>query len=147
MPTWPSLDPTKQHELLQEITRQISEALPQGWRELKIVYRHLGRHIDVETGLTGPDGAVTVWDPPAEVWRMFQRLRGGMYVEPEGTWFSCRYGVDASGKFDVQYNISQEPGFAAPPAPEEFALEQERFPRAPGYRPPWFQAGLDRAGA
>ncbi|TDD87121.1 hypothetical protein [Actinomadura rubrisoli] len=147
MAKWPSLDPVQQHDLLTEITRQITEALPHGWRELMIDYRHLGRHIDVATGLTGADGAMTVWDPPAEVWRMFQRLRGGMYVENEGTWFSCRYGVEPPGKFRIQYNIRNEPDFPAPPSPEEFAVEQERFPRTPPYQPPWFKEALARAEA
>lgn len=147
MPVWPLLDPIQQKDELDGITTDLLGALPPGWRELVIDFRGVGRNLDVAVGVTGPDGKERVWDPPAEVWRAFQRLRGGMYAENEGTWFSARYILEPPGRFTIQYNWQNQPNFDPQPAPEEFAIEQERFPRDEAYMPPWYRAGLEAARA
>jgi hypothetical protein len=147
MPVWPLLDPIQQKEELDGITTTLVGALPPGWRELMIDFRAVGRNLDVAVGVTGPDGKERVWDPPAEVWRAFQRLRGGMYTENEGTWFSARYILEPPSRFTIQYNYKNQPDFQPPPAPEEFATEQERFPRDEAAMPDWYRAGLEAARA
>jgi hypothetical protein len=147
MPVWPLLDPIQQKDELDGIATTLLEALPPGWSELVIDFRAVGRKIDVAVGLTGPDGKERVWDPPAEIWRAFQRLRGGMYTENEGTWFSARYVLVPPGRYNIQYNWQNQPDFQPQPSPEEFATEQERFPRGEAYMPPWYRAGLDAARA
>ncbi len=142
MPFWPPLDPIQQKEELDGITTRLVNALPPGWRELAIDFRAVGRNLDVAVGLTGPSSEQRVWDPPAEVWQAFQRLRGGMYTENEGTWFSARYILEAPSHFTIQYNWQNPPDFQPQPAPHEFATEQERFPRDEAYMPPWYRAGL-----
>lgn len=143
MPVWPLLDAAQQKEELDGITATLIGALPPGWQKLAIEFRAVGRNIDVAVGVTGPDGNQRVWDPPAEVWRAFQRLRGGMYVENEGTWFSARYTLEPPSRFAIQYNHQNQPDFQPQPAPQEFATEQERFPRDAAYMPRWYRHGLE----
>ncbi|TDP92796.1 hypothetical protein [Labedaea rhizosphaerae] len=145
MPVWPSLDPVQQNDLLTAMTTELIGALPPGWAEVVIDYRHLGRNPDVAVGVRGPDGRDRVWDPPTEVWRMFQRLRGGMYRQDEGTWFSARYTLQAPSRFTIQYNWRNEPDFQPYPDLSHFAIEQERFPRAEAHMPPWFRERLAAA--
>lgn len=144
--TWPTLDTVQQNELLTEQTAEIVAALPPGWTELVIDFRALGRNLDVAVGLSDGQGPTRVWDPPANVWKRFQRLRGGMYRENEGTWFSARYTVTPPSHFAIQYNWTNEPDFQPYPDLSHFAVEQERFPRDEAYLPPWFRERLDAAG-
>jgi hypothetical protein len=142
MSRWPALDPAQQNELLGQVTTLVTERQPPGWREVVLDYRHLGRVIDVAVGALDPTGVYRLWDPPDEVWRMFQRLRGGMYREGEGTWFSARVTVAPPARFSVQYNWNEKPGFPSWPTPDQFALELERFPRGAAYLPAWFRESL-----
>ncbi len=144
-PRWPSLDLQQQADLIGKITDMFLEALPAGWEELAIDYRVVGRTIDLATGLRQPDGSYRAWVPPDEPIRQFQRLRGGMYLENEGTWFSMRYILTPPARTNVVYNSTNEPDFNPYPAPEEFLLEQERFPRLPGYQPRWYAERLAAA--
>jgi hypothetical protein len=146
MSGWPQLDPVEQNELLGDITLQVVEALPPGWRELAIDYRAVGRNIDVAVGLLDANGTRQIWNPPTEVWQAFQRLRGGMYQEGEGTWFSARLIIEPPSRFSIQYNWQNEPAFDPYPPPAEFALEQERFPRTEAFMPPWYREHLAAAG-
>jgi hypothetical protein len=139
---WPRLDATQQDDLLTDFTDTIVSASPAGWREVAIDYRVVGRHIDPAVGLLDPDGGYRLWRPPDEAWRMIQRLRGGMYRDGEGAWFSARFIISPPARCSVQYNWHREPMFRRYPAPEEFAVEQKRFPRAEAYLPAWFRERL-----
>jgi hypothetical protein len=143
MSRWPSLDPTQQNELLGQMTTLIVEQQSPGWREVMIDFRHIGHIIDVAVGVLDPHGTYQVWDPPNEVWRMFQRLRFGMYREGEGTWFSVRLKVEPPSRFSVVYNWREKPDFPSWPTPDQFAVELERFPRGETYMPSWFRESLD----
>lgn len=143
---WPRLDPVQQNELLGTITTAVVEALPPGWCRVMIDYRMVGRTVDVAVGVEDTGGTYRRWDPPVDVWKMFQRLRGGMYRDGEGTWFSARFGIEPPARFTIQYNWRNEPDFDPYPAAEQFAIEQERFPRAEEYMPEWFRERLVAAG-
>jgi hypothetical protein len=143
MTKWPSLDPAQQNELLGEMTTMVVARQPPGWRQVMINYRHLGRVTDAEVGVRDANGTYQLFDPPVEVWRMFQRLRGGMYREGEGTWFSVSLTVEPPSRFSVVYNWREKPGFPSWPAPDEFALELKRFPRGEAHLPSWFRESLD----
>ncbi len=141
------MDPAEQNDLLGRITAMTVDALEPGWQELAIEYRTLGRCVDIAVGVLDPgsDG-YRLWEPPLDAMRMFQRLRGGMYREGEGTWFSARFVVSPPGRFSMQYNWQNEPHFDSYPHPAEFVLEQRLFPRTEGHMPDWFRAGLAAAG-
>ncbi|GIL25037.1 hypothetical protein [Actinocatenispora comari] len=143
---WPRLDPVQQNELLGTITTAVVEALPPGWCRVMIDYRMVGRTVDVAVGVEDTGGTYRRWEPPVDVWKMFQRLRGGMYRDGEGTWFSARFGIEPPTRFTIQYNWRNEPDFDPYPAAEQFAIEQERFPRAEEYMPEWFRQRLVAVG-
>jgi hypothetical protein len=142
MNPWPALDPTQQNELLGEMTTLIVEQQPPGWREVMIDFNQLGNLIDVAVGVLDPNGTHQVWDPPAEVWRMFQRLRGGMYREGEGTWFGARIKIEPPARFTLRYNWREKPSFPNWPTPDQFAVDLERFARGEAYMPSWFRESL-----
>lgn len=139
MSRWPALNTEQQNALLGELTALVVAEQPEGWREVMIDYRHLGRKSDAGVGVLEPSGDYRLWDPPLEVWRMLQRLRGGMYLEGEGTWFSVRVKIAPPSRFTVQYNWRNKPDFPAWPDAAEFAVEQERFPRGEAYMPSWYR--------
>ncbi|QFU88481.1 hypothetical protein [Amycolatopsis sp. YIM 10] len=121
-------------------------SLPPDWRELAIDYRVVGRNIGLSVGLLGPgDSEHRLWTPPDEPIRQFQRLRGGMYRENEGTWFSLRYVLEPGPHFSVSYNWRNEPDFQPYPSPDAFLLEQERFPREERFMPSWYRDQLAAA--
>lgn len=144
---WPQLDQVQQNELLGEMTVAVVGALAPGWQQVMLDFRAVGRAIDVAVGVNDANGVQHLWDPPADVWKMFQRLRGGMYVEGEGTWFSARYIVEPPSQFRIQYNWRNLPAFDPAPATEQFAIEQERFPRGEAYMPTWYRERLVQAQA
>src|SRR5687767_3449980 len=100
----PELDPAGQKEHLDEIALSLVEALPPDWRELVILFDRLGRAAGFGARLTRPDGAHESWRPPDEILRSLDRLRAGMHVDGEGTWFSCRFALVPAGRWDIQYS-------------------------------------------
>lgn len=139
---WQKLDPELQNDLLGRMTALLMETIPPWWRGLMIDYGAIGRHIDIGVGVLDPNNDYQPWDPPLEPKQMFQKLRGGMYRDNEGTWWSARLRVEPPGRFSVQYNWSVQPRFTTDVSQENFALEQERFPRAEAYMPDWYRARL-----
>jgi hypothetical protein len=142
MSGWPALNPVQQEELLGEMTAVMVAAQPPDWREVLIDYHHLGKHTDGVAGALDPGGTYRLWNPPPVVWQMFQRLRGGMYREGEGTWFSARMKIERPARFTVRYSWRERPSFPTWPTPDQFVLELERFPRGDAYLPPWFRENL-----
>lgn len=142
MAKWPSLNPVEQQEKLQEITKLVVDTLPDGWSRLVVRARMIGPHSEADTGVKMADGSVRGWSFPAEVWRMFQQLRKGMYAEGLGSWIEFEYFVDRPARFQIRYNRDQEPKFEEWPTNENFATEQKWFPRAGESMPEWFRRGL-----
>lgn len=142
MTAWPPLDPMAQNELLGSLTAMVAAEQPPAWREVVIDYRHLGRQTDGAVGALDPSGTYQLWEPPVDVWRMLQRLRGGMYRAGEGTWFSARLTILPPTRFNVVYNWRHRPSFPVWPDAGEFAVELDRFPRDAAFMPDWFRASL-----
>lgn len=137
----PTLGPVEQKMFLDDIAAQIMETLPPGWRQLVVLFDRLGRAGSYAARLTRADGAYELPDLPAETLKSFDRLRAGMHVDGRGTWFSCRFSL-VPDRWDVQYNRTDPPKTNEPPTPEDFALEQQRFPRNETDMPDWYRAGL-----
>jgi hypothetical protein len=146
MSRWP-LTPSEQNDILNEVTKLLVEAMPGDWRELVLLLDMLGRHKQCSTRLTRADGGQEYWNAPAEALKRLATLRTGMYADGEGTWFSCRYAVVPPGSYQISYDRQGEPRLRRSPAPEEFAIEQQRFPRADAYMPGWYRTGLQPEGA
>jgi hypothetical protein len=155
MAGWPKLDPAGQQEVLDRLTAMLLEVLPEDWQRLVIEYRVVGSYSEGRVGLTRQGGVIQDWDPPPELtqdwdppleaWHRFQDLRGGMYTEGEGTWFGAQYKLERPHNFKIKYNWDRKPDFAEDPPPEQFALEQSRFPRVESHQPAWYREGLTRA--
>lgn len=136
------LTPEQQNDLLSDLTLRLVEALPdQGWTRFVLEYRQVGRHIQTSVGLVVPDGEIQHWDPPEYIWRYFQTLRHGMYVEGEGTWFSIQFSIDHPDTYRIQYNYEVEPKWGAP-SPAEFRVDLDRYPRTEDFTPAWFREKL-----
>jgi hypothetical protein len=141
------LTPLEQADILEEVTKLLMAAMPDDWQELVLLLDTLGRHNQCSTRLTRADGSRESWKVPTEALKRLATLRSGMYLDGEGTWFSCRYAVVPSGTYKISYERRGEPPFRRPPASEEFAREQQRFPRTDAYMPDWYRAGLQPTGA
>ncbi|MFC4003898.1 hypothetical protein ACFS2C_14450 [Prauserella oleivorans] len=140
------MSPAEQNELLGEITTILVRDLPPGWQRLVMDYLNVGRHVNVAAGVRMADGSTRRVSPPKETARLFSRLRQGMYVEGRGSWYSLELIVDPPARFSVRYNWDEEPRFRSEPAPEQFAVDQERYPRADENMPEWFRRRLAAAG-
>lgn len=132
----------EQQEILDGITREILPTLPSGWSRLIAKGKFIGRHTAAETGVIMPDGSILPWAFPKTVWHRFQDLRRGMYAEEQGTWFEFAYILDPPARFNIRYNRDHYPGFNAAPKAEDYALENQRYPRSPQHMPDWFRNGL-----
>ncbi|GAA4483575.1 hypothetical protein GCM10023191_005330 [Actinoallomurus oryzae] len=140
------LTPLEQADILAEVTKLLVEAMPEDWQELVLLLDMLGRHNQCSTRLTRADGSRESWKVPTEALKRLASLRSGMYVDGEGTWFSCRYAVVLPGTYTISYERQGEPPFRRPPTTEDFEREQRRFPRADAYMPDWYRAGLQQTG-
>lgn len=147
MTGWPTLDPAGQKEVLDQLTLMLLDALPEDWQRVQIEYRVVGRHSDGRVGVVRADGVMRDWDPPLETWHRFQDLRRGMYAEGEGTWFGAQYKLDRPDTFNIKFNWDARPDFSSWPAPDQFELEQSRFPRVESHQPDWYRDGLAQASS
>ncbi|MCP2169355.1 hypothetical protein [Goodfellowiella coeruleoviolacea] len=143
MPKWQQLSPAEQQQKLVDITSRVVATLPQGWQRFVLRTAVIGSHSEMSTGIRMPDGTIRNWAFPAEVWRMFQQLRKGMYIEGIGTWIEFEYVVTPPAHFSIRFNHENEPGFTAPPTEQNFATEFRWFPRTDGNMPAWFRRGLN----
>ncbi|QBS39920.1 hypothetical protein [Nocardia sp. CS682] len=142
MPNWPTLDPVEQHDKLTDITSEVLPTLPTGWTRLVVRARMIGTHAESDSGVRMPDGTVRAWSFPPEVWRKFQQLRKGMYIQDSGSWHEFEYILDPPSHFTIQYNRDLMPPFSTPPTAEHFATENRWFPRSARAMPEWFRRGL-----
>ena len=142
MPRTPTLGPVEQKEHLDRIALGLLRILPPGRQELVVRFDRIGRAAGHATRLTKSDGTHELWELPRKTLRAFDDLRTGMRVDGLGTWFVCRFRMVPSGQWDVQYSRSRQPKTNKPPTPEDFALEQQRFPRSENEMPDWYRAGL-----
>ncbi|PPK64656.1 hypothetical protein CLV40_11846 [Actinokineospora auranticolor] len=132
---------------LDRITKEVGRAMvraagPQ-WRRVRAEYRAVGRHIEVDLLVTGPDEVPRPVRPPTEVVDGLGRLRAGMYRPGRGTWIGAVYEIEPPGTFSCEFEPDREPPWRRVPPPIGFTDELRSFPRADEYVPDWFRA---RAG-
>ncbi|WP_326944373.1 hypothetical protein OG439_31610 [Amycolatopsis sp. NBC_01307] len=137
-----TLTPIEQNELLGEIAEQLIAAAPPNWQRLVFDFMAVGKHVDVGLGAALDNGARQPVPVPREVSKPLAKLRRGMYADGIGTWYSMDMVIDRPDRFQARFNRDDEPPFRNPPAPEQYALDQERYPRTPENTPPWFRAKL-----
>lgn len=137
-----TLTPQEQSELLGEITTTLVGAAPQGWRRLIFDFMVVGKHVNFAFAGRWPDGSTRQVELPRAVSKPLSRLRRGMYADGLGTWYSLELVIDPPAMYNARFNRDSEPRFRTPPAPEQYALDQERFPRTGENLPEWFRAKL-----
>jgi hypothetical protein len=147
MPKWKRLNPLEQNELLGEITKIMVGALPTGWRRMMLYYHVIGDTHTFSAGVFDAEGRTQDWNPPGDVWPLLADLRSGMYADDLGTWYSIRLTIDHPDTFKADYNWTNEPDFQGDnPSPEDYTLDQKRFPRSPENMLPWFRQKLPAEG-
>jgi hypothetical protein len=140
------MSPAEQNRLLGEITTLLVQELPQGWQRLIMDYMTVGRHVNVACGARMAGGTTRRISPPKATAPLFSQLRHGMYVEGRGTWYSLELIIDPPDTYSVKYNWDEEPRFRSAPAPEQFRLDHEKYPRTAENLPPWLRERLAAAG-
>ncbi|WP_051386170.1 hypothetical protein [Actinokineospora inagensis] len=137
------VEPTELDRLTKAVGRAMVRATNPGWRRLRAEYRSVGRHVEVDVVVTGPDGTEHPIRPPAEVVDGLARLRAGMYRPGRGTWIGASYEIEPPGTFTCEFEPDLEPAWRRVPPPIGFVDELRNFPRSEEFIPDWFRA---RAG-
>lgn len=125
----------------------MAAAAPSGWRRLRLDYRAVGRHVEADFVITGPDGTPGPAAPPSVAVTLLGRMRAEMYRPGHGTWVAASVVVDPGAPPWADYLHDREPAWRRPPPPVGFADELRFFPRSEGNVPHWLRlrAGPDPA--
>lgn len=135
-------DPKDPEQLLSEISAALVAAAPQGWQRIVFDFMALGRHANLACGARMADGSTQQVSVPRELSRPLAELRRSKYVQGRGTWYTLSLVIDPPSHYQASFNEDDEPAFHTPPRPEDYALDQELYPRDEDYLPPWFSARL-----
>ncbi|WP_433273690.1 hypothetical protein ACQPZF_19735 [Actinosynnema sp. CS-041913] len=135
-------------DLVAEAANALASAAPAGWAELAL---------SVSATVLAYDFAVTVRDErgadPGQVvlspvvTDAFQELRGVLYEEDRGTWFSARMVLRPGTRPEVSFNYDEDPRWWPALHPTTFVRDLEVFPRSEEHIPPWLRAILDEGAA
>ncbi|KFZ79698.1 hypothetical protein ED92_20170 [Amycolatopsis sp. MJM2582] len=138
------LGPEQQQQIVAQIGNGLASMAPPGWRRLRTEHRAVGRHLETDVLITGPDGTTQPIAAPPELVQLLGTLRAGMYQPGQGTWLAATLTFDAAQGTSVDFMLDQEPVWRRPPPPIGFQDELRFFPRTEQYIPPWLRqrAGL-----
>lgn len=138
------LSPAQQQDLVQRIGQACASAVPPGWRQLRVEYRAVGRHVEADVVTTAPDGRDYPARPHPEAVRLLAVLRGGMYRRGRGTWLSATLVFTPQHPPRLDFRPDVEPLWRRPPPQLGFQDELRFFPRSDAFIPPWLRtrAGL-----
>ncbi|MFD2465977.1 hypothetical protein [Amycolatopsis silviterrae] len=137
-----SSSPEEQDRLLSEIATALAAAAPEGWQRIVFDFMTLGRHANLACGARMADGSTQQVPVARELSKPLAQLRRGKYVQGRGTWYTLSLAIDPPLTYHASFNEDDEPAFHTPPRPEDYALDQERYPRDEDYLPLWFSARL-----
>lgn len=148
----PVMAQAEQDQLTRQVGRALLTVAGADWQQVRAEYRSVGRHIEVDVVVKGPDGVERPVRPPQEVVDGLGRLRQGMYRPGRGTWLSALYVLDPPSAFSAEFEPDVEPRWRRVPPPIGFADELRFFPRGDEHLPDWLRqrAGLppaDQGGA
>ncbi|WP_116202154.1 hypothetical protein [Amycolatopsis circi] len=134
--------PQDPDELLSEISAALIAAAPQGWQRIVFDFMALGRHANLACGARMADGSTQQVPVARELSKPLAQLRRSKYVQGRGTWYTLSLVIDPPSNHQASFNEDDEPAFHTPPRPEDYALDQELYPRDEDYLPLWFSARL-----
>jgi hypothetical protein len=143
----PVMAQAEQDQLTRQVGRALLTVAGADWQQVRAEYRSVGRHIEVDVVVKGPDGVERPVRPPQEVVDGLGRLRQGMYRPGRGTWLSALYVLDPPSAFSAEFEPDVEPRWRRVPPPIGFADELRFFPRGDEHIPDWLRqrAGLPPA--
>ncbi len=141
------LTPEQQQQIVAQIGNGLASMAPPGWRRLRTEHRAVGRHLETDVLITGPDGVTQSVAPPPELVQLFGTLRAGMYQPGQGTWLGAALTFDAVQGTSVDFTLDQEPSWRRTPPPIGFQDELRFFPRAEQNIPPWLRQRAGREPA
>lgn len=133
------LSPEEQNEIIRNVCSGLIAEAPEDWQELR--YR-LHSTVDVDSPqfqIVHADGRVEAVLSPRVVRRPLNELRDGMYLQGKGTWFTVRITVSRPGRYEVDYNYDDEPGFVPQVVPATFDADLKHYPRSQDNIPDWLR--------
>lgn len=144
----PVMDQAEQDQLTRQVGRALLTVAGDGWTQVRAEYRSVGRHIEVDVFVSGPDRTPRPVRPPMAAVESLGKLRQGMYRPGRGTWVSASYVLDPPSSFNAEFEPDTEPRWRRMPPQIGFEDELRFFPRADEFIPNWLRqrAGLRPAG-
>jgi hypothetical protein len=129
-------EPSRQRQLIEQIGGVIATGLPV---TVRIEYRAVGRHIEVDVTIAGPDGVPQPVRPDPVVVQLLGTLRTAMYEPGRGTWVSAVLVYARNTPPATEFVIDEEPRWRRTPPPVGFTDELRFFPREDRFVPDWLR--------
>lgn len=129
---------------LEQAVRILVDRAPEGWKKLEYTMRStIGTdNVQLLVDFEGKD-TETISSPIAAVDVMYD-LRGAMYQEGRGTWFTAKVTIHRSLAYETEFDYDSEPAFVPPLCPGSFAQDLEYFPRDEEHVPHWLRCLLEQ---
>lgn len=142
-----AISPEEQEQIARRIGVLLLQAAPEDWQQITVEYRATGEYHDLLGEVAAEDGGTEPWEPPEELWGIFEHLREGMYRPEVGTWLSALYVVERPSSYRIDINFDAEPQWQRPLPAAAYVDELRRYPRTDDNIPDWMRAKLDGSAA
>ena len=109
-----AISPEEQEQIARRIGVLLLQAAPEDWQQITVEYRATGEYHDLLGEVAAEDGGTEPWEPPEELWGIFEHLREGMYRPDVGTWLSALYVVERPSSYRIDINFDTEPRWQRP---------------------------------
>lgn len=138
----PTLTPAEREERLQTLAKLLPSAVLDAWEEIHLRYAAVVDASAMECAVVRLDESVFRVNPSYKVVRLLPELRAGMHQPGRGTWFTMRYMLDQSGRYQVEFDYDSEPAFDFTIKAEAYAADLQQFPRSEAFTPFWLRERL-----
>jgi hypothetical protein len=119
------------------MARCLHSVSPEGWRQIKLHCRSVGRHHEVSGRITFDDGRTELIFAPLAAYSIFDELRRQKHhPNGPGTWFTAEFWLEPN-RYQTQYDHDFEPAWDRVPPPRAFAEELKLYPRVKDNTPVW----------
>jgi hypothetical protein len=128
--------PSEPSRLIAQISQLIAPGLPV---RVRIEYRAVGRHVEADISIAGPDGVFRPVRPDPMVVQLLGTLRTAMYEPGRGTWVSAVLEFAQNTPPLTEFTLDEEPRWRRTPPPVGLADELRFFPRDDRFLPDWLR--------
>lgn len=136
-------DPEEVSELMRDLVEDLNLYLTGGVVSVELAVSFVGSMEQSTVLLTDLNGAVTSPSLNEDASETLRLLRGAMYREDFGTWFSARLVLDLEESPAADFNYHEPPPMAFKFPSSLFAADLDRFPRSTNNIPGWLRRELD----